>query len=122
MGGLCGEHGEGLLAAPGTFALPHVDPEAINPLGQPGHAPLGAGEGHIPPCGAPLKGGAPRLRAAAAAQEGIIGVAGEGRTELRRIASPLPQVLHKVQGNGAVQRGDRGAVRPPPPALGPPVP
>ena len=95
-------HGEGLLPAPGTLALHTGDADDITPLGHACDARLGAVAGPIPPLGDPLASGEHRLRASAAYQEGLIGVAVEGRTALLRRASTLPQVIHKVQGNVAV--------------------
>src|SRR5262249_55929848 len=110
LGGLGWEDVDGLLAAPGTLAFHKVEADEITPIGHACHARLGAVEGQIHPLGDAREGGKDRLRASATYQDGIIGVAVEGGTKLRRIVATMPQLIQQVQVNVAVQRRNRGAL------------
>jgi hypothetical protein len=113
LGGLGGEPVDGLLAAPGTLAFHKVEPDDIEAIGHPCHARLVAVAGSIHPRGDALTDGEPRLRAAAAYQDGLLGGAVEGRTALCRRASTRPQVSHESQVHVTGQRRARCALRPP---------
>ena len=75
LGGLCREEVDGVLAATGTFPFHEVEADEIESIGQSCHAGLVAVEGQLHPRGDRLEGREGRLRASAAHQDGVIGVA-----------------------------------------------
>jgi hypothetical protein len=87
-----------------------VKTAAITPIGHAGHARLVAVQAQVHPLGDRVECGTSRLGAAAASRDGSLGIAGHGRTKLRRVASAMPQVIEEVQGDRAVHRGERCAL------------
>src|SRR5499426_3134412 len=102
---------DGVLPATGTLAFHEVETDEIKPIDHPGHASLVAAQGQVHPLGDRFKGGASRLGASAAYQDGIISVAVQRGTKLRWVAATMPQLIEQVQVDIAIQRGDWGALR-----------
>jgi hypothetical protein len=113
LGGRGREQVDGVLAAPGALPFHEVETDAVESVGQSCHAGLVTVERQLHPRGNRLAGRQGRLRASAAHQDGVIGVAVQCGPQLRRVASPVPQVIEQVSGDITVPRRARGALRPP---------
>ena len=101
------ENVDGILAAPRTPPFHEVEADEIESLGHTRHVSLVAVESQVHPRGDRLQCGDNGLGTSAAYQNGIVGVAVQCRTQLLRVASPMPQLIEEVQVDVTVQWRDR---------------